>query len=286
VNSRGEDVLKKYDIAERPAAERARDRLSQALFREIHRHGLEVWLDLRSLPDEKWNIDPFSASMKHILGERHGAMHRPVRVAPAAHHVMGGVRADGRGATSVPWLFAAGEVAGGLHGANRMGGNALSETLVFGARGGIAAAEWAKMGGDGDPQSLLGLLRERAPEGGQAKSAGTKSRARLQKLMWQDGGIIRDSEGLARALVAVKEIYRESLELSHEQGSRDVSDILELRSASRVATIILEAALRRCESRGAHFREDFPKQDDKNWRGHLQVHHPSNGEDIWHFQPA
>lgn len=161
-NSCGEEVLEKYGIAERPAAERARDRLSQALFREIHQHGHDVWLDLRGLRDDQWRIDPFAAAIRPILGERYGASHRPVRVAPAAHHVMGGVRIDAACATSVPGLFAAGETAGGLHGANRMGGNALSETLVFGARAGISAAAYAKHARPGDRSALLRRLEERA----------------------------------------------------------------------------------------------------------------------------
>ena len=147
VNDDGEDILKKYGIDERPAAERARDRLSQALFRKFIETARGIFLDLRDVTEEKWLSDPFSASMRHILGDRRGALDRPLRVAPAAHHTMGGVRIDGKGATSVPGLFAAGEVTGGLHGANRLGGNALSETMVFGARAGNSAADWAKGSG-------------------------------------------------------------------------------------------------------------------------------------------
>ena len=131
VNDRGEDILDKYGIEERPAAERARDLLSQALFNEIYRNGQAVWLDLRSLSKEQWVIDPFSASVGHILGDRFGARHRPVRVAPAAHHIMGGVKITDAGATSVPGLFAAGEVTGGLHGANRMGGERVDRDIGF-----------------------------------------------------------------------------------------------------------------------------------------------------------
>ncbi len=105
MNSHGEDILDKYGIDERPAAERARDRLSQALFKEIYRDGLEVWLHLQSLSDEKWQVDPFSSALRHLLGERYEAARRPLRVAPVAHHVMGGVSIDHRGATTVPGLI-------------------------------------------------------------------------------------------------------------------------------------------------------------------------------------
>jgi succinate dehydrogenase/fumarate reductase flavoprotein subunit len=195
-----------------------------------------------------------------------------------------GVKIDPRGATSVPGLFAAGEVAGGLHGANRMGGNALSETLVFGARAGRAAAEWARGGGDGDPETLLRRLRKQTPAPGRVKAAGAAFLKELQKIMWQDGGIIRDEEGLARALRAVREVRRGVLELSPGQGNRDLAGIIELHSASTVADLILEAARRRRESRGAHFRRDFPQQEDEKWQGHFQVHRCSGGEPIWDFQ--
>jgi fumarate reductase (CoM/CoB) subunit A len=284
VNDHGEDILVKYSIDERPAGERARDRLSQALFKEIYRDGLEVWLDLCSLSDAQWQIDPFAAALGHLLGERYGARHRPLRVAPVAHHVMGGVRIDHRGTTSVPGLFAAGEVAGGLHGANRMGGNALSETLVFGARAGTAAAEWAQGSSLGDRQSLVRLLQERAGEWEKVRPHGVDFRQMLRKLMWQDGGIIRNQKGLAGALTTAKEMSGQSLGSSAAHSNYGVRNAIELHTAKRVAALILEGAMRRRESRGAHFREDFPKQDDENWRGSLQVHLASNGEDVWHFQ--
>lgn len=187
VNNRKEDVLEKHGIDERPAAERARDRLSQALFRETYRYGQEVWLDLRELSENQWRIDPFSAAIRPILGERYGAMHRPVRVAPAAHHIMGGVRIDPSGATSIPGLFAAGEITGGLHGANRMGGNALSETLVFGARAGSAAAAWAAQPRHGNRHALVEQLKERSLCWKKDNFGGADVGDRLREVMWEDG---------------------------------------------------------------------------------------------------
>lgn len=192
-NEAGEDVLKKYAIVERPAAEMARDRLSQALFQEIHRNGRGISLDLRDVTMEKWQSDPFSASLLHILKDRHEALSRPLSVAPAAHHTMGGVKIDGRGATSVPGLFAAGEVTGGLHGANRMGGNALSETLVFGARAGAAAAYWAKGNGPDQRRSALRRLAERfrvrqSARSGETGFSDSKLLDTIRKTMWEDGG--------------------------------------------------------------------------------------------------
>jgi succinate dehydrogenase/fumarate reductase flavoprotein subunit len=287
LNDDKEDILEKYGITERPAGERARDLLSQALFKEIYRNHKNVWLDLRNLSEEDWRVDPFAASLRGLLSERYGAGSRPVRVAPAAHHSMGGARIDATGATSVPGLFAAGEAAGGLHGANRMGGNALSETLVFGARAGSAAAAWANRSGGGDRPTLLKALCERARKWSSGTPVGGELKDRLRKIMWEDGGIIREEKGLSRALGAVKDIQNEASTSSSksELNGKELLDLIELRSAARVATLILEAALMRRESRGAHFREDFPGQNDAQWQGHLQVHLTPGGENVWQFEP-
>jgi fumarate reductase (CoM/CoB) subunit A len=285
VNDLGEDILEKYSIEEHPAAERARDSLSQALFKEIYRSGRKVCLDLRDLREDEWRIDPFSAAISPIFAKRYGALSRPLQIAPAAHHVMGGVKINPLGATSVPGLFAAGEIAGGLHGANRMGGNALSETLVFGARAGSAAAHWAAGVSAGDPKSVLRQLQGLAREWGRAKSSRADLGERLANIMWEDGGILRNQGGLTQALDAVKRISAETQGSTSGPGSQDLKRAIERRAAIRAATLILEGALRRCESRGAHFREDFPKQDDQEWLGHLQVQVTSKGEEAWLFQP-
>ena len=284
-NDDGENLLEKYGIEERPAGERARDRLSQAFFKEIYRDRQNVWLDLHDLSEEEWRVDPFAASMKGLLSERYGAGSRPMRVAPAAHHCMGGAKTDATGATSVPGLFAAGEAAGGLHGANRMAGNALSETLVFGARAGSAACAWANRSGGGDRQPLLKALAESAREWSIGTNIGAELKERLRKIMWEDGGIIREEKGLLRALGAVKDLQKEACLSSAKRNGKELVHLIELRSAAKVAAVILEAALLRRESRGAHFREDFPDQNQAEWQGHLQVRRSPSGENVWQFEP-
>jgi succinate dehydrogenase/fumarate reductase flavoprotein subunit len=291
VNGQGEEILEKYGIHERPAALRARDRLSQALFKEIYREGEAVFVDLQGLTQNEWQVDPLSASTKRILEERYGAMRRPVRVAPMAHFTIGGVCIDAQGATSVPGLFAAGEVTGGLHGANRMGGNALTETQVFGTRAGEAAAAWAKNMAGPKSRWSLEKLDARVSSFTSNKTRSniqmdlSKLKRTLGEILWKDGGILRNRQGLTQALDAIEVIQAEALELSLGDNARGVQQILELQLASRTAAVILEGALRREESRGAHFREDFPDQDDEHWQGHLQVQLSPKGKQIWTYQP-
>jgi fumarate reductase (CoM/CoB) subunit A len=284
INGDGEDILEKYGITERPAAERARDSLSQALFREIHGSRKNVQLDLRNLSEEDWLVDPFSAALRGLISERYGGEKRPLPVEPAAHHCMGGIKIDSSGATSVPGLFAAGEAAGGLHGANRMGGNALSETLVFGARAGDSAALWAKESDQGNRRPLIEALKEKARK----RECGNPDPELMEKLrrrMWEDGGIIRDEKGLTGTLGIIDEIIKEASVPSSIAAGRELADLIELRSSAEIASVIVQAALMRRESRGAHFRNDFPEQDDFKWEGHIKVRLSHDGNKIWEYEP-
>ena len=215
-NGKGEEIHEKYNITERPAGERARDRLSQALFTENHRLDEEVWLDLSGVSEAQWQKDPFSGSTRKILGDRYGAASKPLRIAPMAHHVMGGIQIDTRGVTSVPGLFAAGEVTGGVHGANRMGGNALSETVVFGKRAGDAAAQWASGSGQGAGQVEPDIIRRFSEQPSKAgiKINPEKFTRQLQEIMWRYGGILRNQKGLAQTLDTVKDIQDQAYESS------------------------------------------------------------------------
>ncbi|MDR3557497.1 MAG: FAD-binding protein [Syntrophobacteraceae bacterium] len=280
VNGSGENILEKYGIDERPAAAKARDKLSLALFTEIHRNGQQVYLDLRSVPEQKWQVDPFSASMRHTLGVRCKGFEKPLRVAPAAHHTMGGIVIDRDCATSLPGLFAAGEVAGGVHGANRMGGNGLSEALVFGARAGKSAARWAAASGERIP--IPGRMEEMREEWGGLKLSEPDLFKRLQRVMWEKGGIVRDDAALRDGQKQVLEIAASIREFPGEAGEVRA---IELLSAARVAWLILKAAQKRTETRGSHCREDHPGQNDQEWRGRLQVRQTPKG-DAWEFVPG
>lgn len=284
MNARGEEILEKYGILERPADVHARDRLSQVLMYEI-RSGDLVFLDLREVSEREWLADALGSGT--ILLNRFRAKRDPLRVAPTAHFCTGGVCIDPQGRTRVPGLYAAGEVTGGLHGANRMAGNALTEALVFGARAGKAASLWA---GQTPPEEGKHIWEKMMPSlSGDLRIGTAKGSAelkkRLRKILWEDGGILRSKKGLLPAIEAATQIMDEAQHLSLKTAPPEVQNIIELRLGSKTAILILQAALRREESRGAHFREDFPAENDSRWLGHLEVS-LVQGKPAWSFIAA
>ena len=286
-NEKGEEIHEKYGLEELPASLKARDRLSQALFREMSQ-GYPVSIDLRGVSPEQWNRDPFAAQLWDQLAVGCRALERPLRVAPAAHFFIGGVTIDPDCNTSVPGLFACGEVTGGLHGANRRGGNALTETIVFGARAGESAARWAQSrprpGGPGRTWEEYGPL----PGPGRPsdiQQAGELKKS-LKEVMWQEAGIIRNRESLDRAAQKIQEMTRQARELGLGDDPKKSSRVLELCLGLRAAELIVGSAARRQESRGVAFRDDFPDQDDQNWLKRSYVTLNKKGGLEWSFGPA
>jgi len=288
-NGNGEELFTKYAIDEVPSTDSARDLFSQILFREIYREGQEVFLDLSKVSKEQWCQDYWGTITWELLGDRYGAWRRPLRLAPVAHHIMGGICIDAKGCTSVPGLFAAGEVTGGVHGANRLGGNALTDTIVFGGRAGASAAEWAqnqpkKEMNEADIEAFAEVpdfLKREAQASD--KDAGSLKK-QLQQVLWEDGGILRTRESLERAINRVSRIRTETEDLIPGSKKTGIQEIIELRHGIKTAILILNAALRREESRGAHFREDFPQRDDEKWLGHFKVRQSRDGEEDWSFE--
>ena len=170
-----------------------------------------------------------------------------IPVGPAAHYLMGGVRTDVHGSTSLKGLYAAGEAAcTGVHGANRLASNSLLEGLVFGAKAAEAMVEVPEVG-----PSLV----ERAAEGAGSGSDGHVEGwiAELRTLMWRDAGLLRDGDGLRHA---ARELDRLAAAMPSGSARREV----EARNLHAVAGTIVESALGREESRGAHSRLDFPEK--------------------------
>jgi succinate dehydrogenase / fumarate reductase flavoprotein subunit len=197
---------------------------------------------------------------------------QPMEVAPTIHYIMGGVRVDPEtGSSSVPGLYAAGEVAAGLHGANRLGGNSLSDLLVFGKRAGESAAAAAEDVGrfsELDQEKINGCISElMAPLDRPGGENPYRLQAEIQEVMTRHAPIVRDEAGLQGGLGALAEIAGR-VKTCGAGGSRSLAfnpgwhTAIDLRSMLVNAEALLRSALARKESRGAHTRADFPKLDD------------------------
>jgi L-aspartate oxidase len=190
-----------------------------------------------------------------------------IPVGPAAHYIMGGVDTDEWARTSVPGLFAAGEVAcTGVHGANRLASNSLLEGLVFGGRAAVAMKQtpqaaplkpdrimadgsWLMAMADGSAPSTIAISHQ------------PFAMASIRDLMWRSVGLFRDRDGLERAV--------EALGAAGNTAPPSTPDEYRHLNLVTVARLIAGAALRREESRGGHFRADFPQRDDRRWRVHI-----------------
>ena len=251
INADGEAFVSRYERAGDLAS---RDRVSRAIAREEERTGRPVFLSLQQLdPDYVHRRFPLIADGCRAAGL--DLARDPIPVGPAAHYVMGGVVTDLDGRTSVPGLFAAGEVAcTGVHGANRLASNSLLEGLVFGAR-----AARAMRDGQGSRRPASGSCRQ-GPQRDVNFAADE-----VRSLMWQRVGLFRERESLRQA-VADLEARWEPLDTHLREGGR--LDLAGWRAANllTVARLIARAAERREESRGAHYRDDFPERDDVKWK--------------------
>ncbi len=245
-NHEGEAFAKNYD----PRAELApRDIVARAIVAEAKR------------TNQRWMFLDLTHLEAAFLRERFPKIHETclrygldiakdlLPVSPAVHYVMGGVRTDTHGRTTLPGLYAAGEVAcTGVHGANRLASNSLLEGLVFGARAGKAALTDlfpATIKPEADPIEF-DLADWRLDQ---------HTKSRVQELMWWKAGLIRRAEDLK---AAVQELAQMSAENVNQRTRNFVT----------LAHLMTEAALWREESRGGHFREDFPSPDDARWRVH------------------
>lgn len=182
-----------------------------------------------------------------------------IPVTPAAHYFMGGVKIDVDARTNIPGLYAAGEVSSsGIHGANRLASNSLLDGLVFGWRGAVSASEYIK-------SVSIDNMNIRPYEAVPSKLPSDEVvslKGRLKTVMWDKVGIVRNGKDLKSALNELKKIG------SRIKYSPDDKDELELKNMIMVSLLISQAALNRKESRGAHFRSDYPLQDDLHWRRH------------------
>lgn len=245
-NKYGERFMPRYDERAELAP---RDIVSRSIVAEMRRTGTRaVYLDMTALD---------GAFLKERFPKIHQTCFRfgldiskdPLPVSPASHYSMGGIRTDLWGRSTVPGLYAAGEVScTGVHGANRLASNSLLEGLVFGARAGTAAAA------DSSGFHVSGTRSASAGSETRSASVSTAVKKRVKRVMWERVGIIRDGEALKRAINEFDQIAAGALSTSS-------------RNFVTLARLVAAAALWREESRGAHYRSDFPEADD-TWSVH------------------
>ncbi len=199
---------------------------------------------------------------------------RLVQVRPAAHAVNGGVLIDARAASSLPGLFAVAEAAAGPHGADRLGGCMVSNGQVFGARAGRFAAEHAAdCRGLPLPAGALEPALARLRRSGGGRHDPDEVLARLQAATGRHLVVLRHQSGLTTLLERIRELEEELPAPGAEAAPARRRRILEVANAITTAGLMAEAARSRTESRGSHYREDFPRQDDAHWRTCLVFHH-------------
>ncbi len=269
-NRNGERFMERYDPKRMELS--TRDVVARAIYTEVKEgRGTEhggAYLDISHKPAEY--VKRKLPSMYHQFLELADVdiTKGPMEVGPTCHYMMGGVRVEAETAAStVPGLFAAGEVAAGLHGANRLGGNSLSDLLVFGRRAGLAAAEHAKRQGAAavDPAQIEAAEREAlAPFERKTQENPYMLHADLQQTMQSLVGIFRVEQDLQSALGKIASL-KERFKVLSIPGSRMFNPgwhlCADLKSLLTVSEAVTRSALARKESRGAHSRLDFPKYD-------------------------
>lgn len=238
-----------------------RDVVSRAIFEEMKRtRSTHVFLDI-TFKERSYLEARFPNIFKTCLGYGIDISKDMIPVAPAEHYCMGGIRADVNGRTNINGFFTCGECAcNGIHGANRLASNSLLEGLVFGRMIGEQIDELLK---DKD-RSREPLELEYKTERKDIQFDKKEARTDIQKKMTKEVGIIRNEEGLKRVLSKVNS-YREMLEDLKNKSLED----FELQNIILLSRLVIESALEREESRGAHYRSDFSKTDDENWKRHI-----------------
>jgi len=286
-NQDGEEFLKRYypDTAEHST----RSEVILAMAREIHagRAGLTggIFMDATKVP-----VETIQKAIPHVYKT---CLHRgiditetPLEVAPGSHTWLGGLKIDTDGKTPVDGLWAAGETAGGIHGGNRIGGSALSASLVYGRRAGRAASK--SLSGDRPPVDipaeaadwLAGLM---ARESGPLQS---EVRLNCRMLAHEKLGPLRTEEGCNDALAEYARIEAEdmpAMRLADDSRSsakvlgQELESALSVRNLSLLGRLLATAAVNRTESRGAHYRLDYPDTDDANWRAVTRLEQDRDG---------
>jgi succinate dehydrogenase / fumarate reductase flavoprotein subunit len=259
-----------------------REKLSRSIYQAMRNGSGSAFLDLRPLGKDKlvFTLPQTRELVQAVAGI--DATKQSVPICPAAHRSIGGIETDIMGRTSLDGLFAAGECAcTGLNGAGRLAGNTLTEALVFGRKVGEAAAVYARSAQKKNPMTSRLADEERRfssltdPTAAAGEDSTLKLQAELAKLMNDNVGLARDASSLQAALDRVRMLKERYARIRLRNTSRiynsELTSYLELGSLLNIAELVTMAAQTRTESRGAHYRSDFPQRNDSQWNRHTIV---------------
>jgi succinate dehydrogenase/fumarate reductase flavoprotein subunit len=274
-NGEGERYMQRYDPEKLERA--TRDVISRSSYLEIMAgRGSPaggVYIDVSHL-DHDWVSRSFPGMVERCRDYGFDLVHDRVEVSPSAHYQMGGVTMDIDCRTSLEGLFVAGEDGGGVHGANRLGGNGVADSIVFGARAGDAMADYT-IGRDLlkiNPTPLR-ITRDKGENVFQL-------RAELEDLMWQKVGVVRNGRALTEAVAALADLKVRAQNVATPAWN----DAINLQNLCINAEMVARSALLRTESRGAHYREDYPKPDPE-WLKNIHLS-PCGDDMTFHCEPV
>jgi succinate dehydrogenase/fumarate reductase flavoprotein subunit len=292
LNGQFEEFVDRYGGTDFGQYTATRDLASYSILKEAEAgrgspHG-GAYLDFRHIPEDQLRA-AFGPVVDRLLLNGIDLTKTPVEVGPMAHYHMGGIRVNTRMETRVEGLYAAGEAVGGVNGANRLSGNAITEAFVLGERAGSLAGEATKHARtDWEPklaatafESVKALRNRRSRD----KVRPVALQAELQTLMWENAGPFRTGEKLAAALVRIRQMQTDDLPNVAIAGEAlynlDLQDWFELRAMLTTAETVVRSALARNESRGAHQREDFPYSHESLLKN--QTMEMRNGELVFYW---
>jgi fumarate reductase (CoM/CoB) subunit A len=223
--------------------------------------------------------------IRTAYGERAYRWEEPWDVAPTAHYTIGGIKVNALTQSAVPGLYAVGQAMGGIFGADRLGAVSLAELFVFGEIAGKAAAEQAHETEMPNVLEVMLVAYELSELiGRKGKIPPLVLKRRLQKVMWEKVGIAREKKELQEALVEIVSIGQEANEINIspiKAFNREVVHAIELKHMLQCAIIVIQSALTRQETRGAHLRLDYPERDNENWKCNIVLKQSDGKLDIW-----
>ena len=267
-NTQGDDIIVKHGLSDPMVM--TRDRLTRAIMQEILENGDMgggILIDLKTVPEEKLD------NLRHLLPATISPNKKELVFSPTTHFCMGGILIDEHAETIIPGLFAAGEVCAGVHGANRLGGNALTEVFTMGGIAGRRAALQAQEVRHPDlPEKEVDEEKRRLKRLFSTRERDLREvRQDLKEVMWFKAGIIRKKENLEEALERIGELtaYLPRVQINN---GRSLIKYLELCNMLLLSEMVCRAALLRTESRGAHYRSDYPEEDNDKWLKNIMIH--------------